>query len=218
MAARAQGHRAMFVLLVLFALTAAPATFAATASFRFTATTGSGSTSSNTIEAEPGDLVTARIHITPETAGVSNAIVSLDFDTTTTDGLDLVSANDLLDSSFQLNLDTGCASTQESVRGGAGSVLSCESVTLQDGPVAPASVDIAEIVFEVRPEIAASSSQLRVGFLRPGVDGIYDNDGSSVSPVFGIATVVPEPGIAALGIGVAALLLGARSKRGRGPA
>jgi hypothetical protein len=185
--------------------------FAADVSIRFTNTTGAGTVGSNSIAAAPGDVLTARVSVEPDGAGISNYILSLEFDTGLGDALDLMSATELLDPAFELNLDAGCAATMESANGQKGRVLSCEAVTLGNGPIAPTSVDILEVVFQTTGQIASANAQMQTGFFNPGIDGMFDNGGTAVTPTHGIATVVPEPGVGA-GL-LAGILLGGGAAR-----
>ena len=86
-------------------------------------------------------------------------------------------------------------------------------MTLGDGPPLPDSIDVAELVFQATPNVTGQSIGLSAGFLEPGVDGMFDNAGEPVAPVFGNATIVPEPGFGAGFLAGLAMLLTVRRRR-----
>ena len=181
----------------------------------FTATSGTGTTGSNSITASAGDTLTAAISISPDDAGISSYSISALFDMDFGNELDLLSANELLNAPFQFNVNPGCASTQESTGGQVGDVFSCEAATFGAGPVQPVTVDIFELVFQVTVNVATDGFDIQAGFFNTGFDGAFDNAGGSVTPIFGMASVnlVPEPNTALLvGFGLLGFTVCARKR------
>ena len=110
---------------------------ATTIDITFTATNGAGIVGSNSIDAAPGDLLTATVSIGADAAGVAQYGISVMFDMDFGDELDLVFATELLHAPLTFNLDAGCASTQESTGALVGNVLTCEAGTFGAGPPPP---------------------------------------------------------------------------------
>jgi len=181
---------------------------AATVGIVFTATTGSGTPGTDEIGAEPGDLLTAIVSIEPDAAGISSYGISVLFDMDLGNELDLASVTELLNAPFTFNFDPGCASTQESTGAQEGQVLTCEAGTFGTGPPPPTSVAIMELQFFVTANVVDDSFDIELGFFNPGFDGVFDNAGGSVIPIFGRASVnvIPEPNTALLlGLGFVGL-------------
>jgi hypothetical protein len=207
----------LWPLLTGLVLALAPAAALATpiVSIVWTATTGSGATGSNVIEARPGDLLTAQVRLSPDSTGVSSYGISLRFDTDLADELDLLGAVEFLPPGFSFVLSTGVASTQESELFREGHVFTCEAVAAGNGPTG-GTFSICQLDFRVTANVVTDGADLFTGLFNSGVDGIFDNAGNPLSPDFATASVVvPEPGTAALLLlGLAALRPGRR--RGRG--
>lgn len=187
---------------------------ATTVGIRFTGTTGGGIIGTNSIDAAPGDVLTAIVGLTADAFGVSSYGVSVQYDIDLGDELDLLSATELLNAPFQFNSTVGCASTQESSAAQLGNVLNCEAATFGAGPPPPPTVDIIELMFLVTGNVATDGFDIETGFFSVGFDGMFDNAGSPSSVTFGTASVnVPEPSTALLiGLGIVGLATRSRMR------
>lgn len=202
--------------LALAAATPWPAS-ATSIGITFTSTSGSGVTGSNSIDAAPGDTLTATVSLAIDALGVSSYGISLKFDTDFGNELTLLSATELLPAGFTFNLNPGCQSTQQSSATQEGNVLGCEAGTFGTGPVST-SVDIFTVDFEVTANVATDGTDMETFLGSSGFDGIFANNSSDVTPTsFGTASVnllVPEPTTGfLLGLGVFGLAFLARKNR-----
>ena len=205
--------RAAVALAAITTLLGAPSVVLATPiGITFTETTGLGVVGSNTIDAAPGDVLTAVVTLFPDAGGVSNYGVSLLFDEDLGDELDLISVEELATAPlFNFGSPLGCGSTQESSSTEAGSVSFCEAGTFGNGPVEPATIEIVRVVFQATASVATDGADIQTGLFATGLDGIFDNAGIEVAdPVFGAAVVnrLPEPrSLLLFSIGLAGLTL-----------
>lgn len=205
--------------LVLFISTALA--FSATAvsvDITFTATSGAGTTGFSNIGAAPGDFLTATVSITPDAAGISSYGISLFYDMDFGNELDLILATELLPPAFDFNVTPACAATQQSTEALVGYVLTCEAGTFSNGPTVPLPFDIMTILFQVTGNVTGDGFDIETGLFNVGIDGIFDNAGGVVSPVFGTAGVylIPEPSTALLvGLGLVGIASSRRRRLGR---
>jgi len=195
--------------LVLPALLATSAGATPIAELVFVASSGAGAPGTSTIQAEPGDLLTAEIRVTAGPEGVSAYGISLEFDVDLGDELDVVSVTELLPPGFSFSFTPGVARIQESAATRPGRVLTFEGATLGLGPANRTFV-IGELVLRVTDALATDGADLVLGLWNPGVDGLFDNAGADLAPSasFGSASIValPEPASALLvALGLAAL-------------
>ncbi len=169
----------------------------------FTSTTGTGAVGGATIDVAPGDIVTATIRLSADTAGVSSYALSIEFDSDLNDELDLISVTEALPVGFQFNLTSGVASTQESSSSQMGNVLTFEAGTFGAGP-ASTTFAIGTIEFQVSSNVARDGPDIFSGAFNVGFDDIFDNQGVRItdSASFGSASVgVPVvPGLGLPGL------------------
>jgi len=142
-------------------------------------------TGTSSVAAAAGTPLTAEILITPDAAGISSYGVSIQFDTN-----DLMLAATApereLPPGFQSNLFTPFPT----ITGNQISTFDAE--TLQNGPTS--GTFLAGLVhFVVTNPTNDGMDDVTAGFFKTGVDGMFDNAGSAVSPQFSGATVVPVP-------------------------
>lgn len=122
-----------------------------------------------------GDTFTAGIVMNVDSAGVSSYGVSVLFD-----GAELLlngspAASELLPTGLIYNLTAGVA--LESQRG----VFTFEAVTLGTGP-SSTNILIGTIALKIPP--TDYLPDITPGLYNPGVDGVYDNAGNAVTPIF----------------------------------
>jgi hypothetical protein len=161
-------------------LSVSPAGAAPTLSLVFVSTTGGGSPGAQTIAAAPGDLLTLELRLGADEAGVSSYGISLEFGADLGDELDLVAVVEDLPAGFDVNLTPGVIASQESSPLDRGRVLTFEAATLGDGPTST-SFAVGTIQFRVTDNVATDGPEIAAGFINPGVDGLFDNAGASVS-------------------------------------
>lgn len=175
----------------------------------WTDTTGTGTTGSSTIEARPGDEITATLFLSADADGISGYGISLMFDLDLGDELDLVSAGEFLPALFQFNFSSGFEETSESTGATPGRISSYEALTFEDGPV-NASFAIGEVVFQVTSNVGTGGADVVSGLYAPGVDAVIGNANQELAADFGTATVnVPEPSTGLL-LATALLVLAGR--------
>jgi hypothetical protein len=170
-----------------------------------------GAASPATVQA--GESFTVEILVTGDEFGISSYGVSLVFDEEGQDAFDVVSVEELLPPGFTANLTSGVEAIEESGLGLPGAVLTCEAVTLGAGPVNASSS--ACRVRLVATGVTGSFA-IDAGLFNPGIDGIFDNQGSdrsqSLQSIGATVHVVPEPGSSLLiAIGSLGLLRRRRS-------
>jgi hypothetical protein len=204
----------VLVALLTGAVSASSASAAPIVDIIFTGTTGAGTTGGSSINAAPGDVLTAHIVLTADAAGISSYGVSLIFDADGLDELDIVSATETLPAPFQFNLTAGVASTLESVPGSAGNILTFEAATFGAGPPPPPSVVIGIVEFLVTANVATDGEDITSGLFNSGIDDMNDNAGTQITDITfnGASVGVPEPTTALLlGLGLAGF--GLRGRR-----
>jgi hypothetical protein len=201
------------------------------------ATTGSGTTGSSTIEAEPGDELTLEIAIVVDEVGVESYRLSVLFDFGSADELDIVSTEELgepdgiptvdctpfpacFTQPVLNNADPGIEAEIESTRFQSGLAQGFEAFnaipTQSDGPVSFRS-PIGRIVFLVTDRVARDTMDLE-GSILTDSDGYLDNDGNFVgledlpNPAL-VPGFAPEPGAPALALAALATVAWLRRSR-----
>ena len=143
----------------------------------WTATTGSGTPGSASIDAAPGDRLTGEVRISSsDRAGVAAYGISLSFDTDLGDELQLESVVELLPVGFTHNLTLGPEATQESTAGQQGGIRTLEALSLVPGGTGLASAVAAEVTFRVTANVATDGEDVFTGAFSPGVDAVGDGD------------------------------------------
>jgi hypothetical protein len=199
--------------------------------------TGSSNTSASlggsSILAASGDTITLAVLITAGTEGLSSYGVSVMFDSSLQNELNLAGAPAefavaptvtctpfpacFFDTPTMFNFTPGVSGVQESTTALTGFVYTFEAGTLGNGLLASfGAFQIGEITFTVNSSVATNGADNFSGFLNAGFDGAYDNVGSAVTMNFNSAAVnaIPEPGTAILlGLGLVSLAVAGRRKR-----
>jgi hypothetical protein len=197
-------------------------------------TTGSGTTGSSTIEAEPGDELTLEVAILVDEAGVEGYSLSVEFDVGFADELDIVSTEELdgiptvectpfpacFEQSELNNADPGIDAEIESSRFQSGMAQGFEAFnasSTQPGPVSFRS-PIGRIVFLVTDHVARDAMDLE-GSILTDSDGYLDNALNFVGledlphPAF-VPGFAPEPRAGALALAALATVAWLRGSRG----
>jgi hypothetical protein len=165
------------------------------------------------VDANPGDTLEAILRVTADANGVSSYGLSVRFDEDGADELDLLSAVELLDATFDVDLGgTGPVSTTESGPGTPGELLSFAAGSTGPGAVS-ASFDVALMTFLVTANVSGGGADLTPGFFNPGVDGLFGSGGEDLgaSAVL-VGASVPEPTVLTL-LGLSSLALARRVAR-----
>jgi hypothetical protein len=181
------------------------------------ATTNPGSglgVGTSTIKADPGDQLTLGIYLTMDSAGVSNYVVSIEYDNDLVDELDLVSAVELTPAPLT-NTTVGVVSSSESSGSQGGTVYSFEAGSVPGNGPTSTTVQIGTITFTVTGAVATDGTDVESGLFSVLVDGIYSNAASgdlSATAVFNGAGVdrlsgAAVPGLMAWGVLWLAVLL-----------
>jgi len=161
----------------------------------WTATTGSGVTGSSSIDAANGDTLTAEIRVTADAAGIDAIALSLRFDASFDDELNLISATEtctVATCGGMTPITAGVLGTVESTLASAGSVLTMEAGTFGTGP-SSTTFTLGSVVFQVN-NLADDGVDV-VGFFNLPIDGVVDNaQNYSAAAIFNGASVIPEPG------------------------
>ena len=180
------------------------------------ATTGSGVTGSSSIAAVNGDTLTAEVRVTADAAGIDAIALSLRFDATFDDELNLISATEtctVVSCGGMTPITSGVLGTVESTLASAGSVFTMEAGTLGTGP-SNTTFTLGTVVFQVN-NVAADGVDV-VPFFNPPIDGMLQNGGIfSDAAAFNGASVIPEPGTGLLVLSGLVALAYRQRRRGR---
>jgi hypothetical protein len=143
---------------------------------------------------KPGDVFTVGLVLNVDAAGVSSYGVSVEFDST------------------ELKLNGAPAAVVPVLPGGLsplitpvennalGRVYSFTGATFGNGP-ASTSFTVGTISFQVQSTVNDGLPDISLGLFNLGVDGLFNNAGTPVTPTFqpGYLLLVPEPGTLVLG-------------------
>jgi hypothetical protein len=190
------GHLARLLLLAV--LFSAPGLSRAQTAVdvSWTATTGDGILSGNTIDALDGDVLTAEILILTGFEGLSAYSVSIEFDSALDDELDLVSAVATSNPGWVLTQSPSPVSTSESSTSVAGTVHSfnatCVSVPCVFSPFD--LVVVGEVQFQVK-NVASDGTDLASGLFNVGVDEMRDDFGLDLSLTTTFSSVSVDQGV-----------------------
>lgn len=141
----------------------------------------------NSLQALPGQNLTVDLVIAVDAAGVSSYSISLNSDTVelSLNGAPAAANNSVLPGGL-----TSLAAPSESRA--LGQVHSFNGATLGIGPVSTSFV-IGSIAFTAPMPATDSSLDLTPGFFQPLIDGMFDNAGLPVTPVFSGGTLDLSP-------------------------
>jgi hypothetical protein len=141
----------------------------------------------NTRVASPGDVFTVGIVLSVDAAGVSSYGVSALFDTT------VLMLNGVTPAANNPSLPGGLHSLAAPTwNNGLGWVHSFNGATLGLGPVSTNFL-VGTINFNVLAAFESGSPTITLGFFNAALDGMFDNSGNPVTPVFQSGTVVVSP-------------------------
>ena len=182
-------------------------------------------TSSITIAPSATATLTLDIRINVDSAGLSSAFLSLEFDRDLKNELNILAFEELSWVSGMMNLtqlNAGIDSTQESTGPGLGALqgqlYTFEATTLGNGPV-NTTIAFGRVVFTTNHANASvDGPDVFSGVFNAGLDGVFNNPGSNIdaTTVFGTASVnqVPEPTtLATLVLGLGTLALAGRRRK-----
>jgi hypothetical protein len=188
--------------IALFAVAVAPGEATAQQiDLIWTATTGSGTPGTNTIQAAPGDQLTAEVFVFPTAAGISFVSASFEFDADLVDELDIASVAEdptAFPGTIQVSRIDGFTQ-QESSGAQAGRISSFEHAVLTAAPTT--SFDpvnnrnwrLGVIQFTVTGNVAADGADVTVNFDKFGVDGVSDDGNVDVSVGTARGTLTVNP-------------------------
>jgi len=188
--------------IALFAVAAVPSEASAQqVDLIWTATTGSGTPGTNTIQAAPGDVLTAEVFVFPTAAGISLVSVSFEFDADLADELDIASvAEDATAFPGNIAVQRIDGFTQQESSGAqAGRISSFEHAVLTAAPTT--SFDpinnrnwrLGVIQFTVTGNVAADGADVTVGFDAFGVDGVWNDGNVDISGGTTLGTLTVNP-------------------------
>jgi len=179
----------------------------------WTATSGLGVPGHKSIKAELFDTLTLDIRVTADAAGISGALLSLEFDTDLENELDLIKAVESCQTASDCGGLTagsaGVAGQTESQFGQKGSILTYEALTVGAGPVST-TFTLGTAVFLVS-NVSTDGDDVFSGFFNALVDGIVDNASQVVASVkFNDAAVNDNdvPAVPSLSVRSGAVLVG----------
>jgi hypothetical protein len=136
---------------------------------------------------------TAGLVMTVGPGGVSSYGISALFDNTELTLVGTPASTELQPLPGGFNFTVGVASESQAL----GRVYTFEAATLGAGPTST-SFTIGTIGYTVTALVDDGVPDITLGFYNLGVDGLFDNAGLPVVPVFADAAVVPEPSAGAL--------------------
>jgi hypothetical protein len=136
---------------------------------------------------------TAGLVMTVGPGGVSSYGISILFDNTELSLVGAPASTELQPLPGGINITAGVALESQAL----GQVYTFEAATLGLGPVST-SFTIGTINFTATALVNDGLPDITLGFYNAGIDGMFDNAGFAVVPVFANASVVPEPSTAAL--------------------
>lgn len=157
----------------------------------------------NTLAATAGQNISVDIMLQPGATGVSVYVASVRFDNTELSYTGDVEAPPPPLPAGLANVTVGSGGLVMNVAPGLDQVSSFEAGTLGMGPVGPPAFVIGTINFTVVGVANDGLADLTPGFFSVG-DGMVDNAGAALAPVFNPGFVIPEPAT----VFGAALLLG----------
>jgi hypothetical protein len=199
----------------------------------WSSTTGTGTTGTNDIDADIGDILTLQVRMTT-TQTLSFHGISLNFDTDLGNELNLISAQEWLGSTYgamatlsnYAPLSPGVTSTFESTGAMAGRINTYSSGQLSGPLFLPAGTFVVgSAVFSANGALNAQPDGFDVfsGLFNGVIDSVNNNlnlviPAGDPSVVFNNASVnsevIPEPGTASLlGLGLVGLVLAGRRSR-----
>jgi hypothetical protein len=186
----------------------------------FTSTTGAGTPGGSAIQAAPGDDLTLAMYLSVGSEGVSSYGISILFDEDLLDELDVVEVTEHLPAGLDFHFTPAIQLGRESNGLVVGRLLTFEAATIFDGPTGE-RFRVATVVFRVTDRVASDGDDVRAGLFNPGIDGIFSNSGSDISPtLFPTARVdfIPEPTTGVLLAAGLLCLAAARRLQGMEPA
>ena len=136
--------------------------------------------------AAPGDIFTVGLVLDVGAGGVSSYGVSVKFDTTT---LSLNGSPAAAVPALPSGLISLAAPSENNA---PGQLYSFNGATLGAGP-ASTSFLIGSVSFRLLASTNSGSPSLTVGFFNTGVDGLFDNAGNPITPVFQPGVVLASP-------------------------
>jgi hypothetical protein len=200
-----------------------------TFSIVWTSTTGTGITGSNSIFADPGDVIQLSLIMTTDQTLAAHG-VSINYDTDLGNELNFLAGKEWLGTSFgtttmagtyaSLVAGLGPPAPVESTNAVAGRINTYESGKTPAGAFLPTgSYAVGTARFVVNPGASTDGDDLFLGLFSVGIDDVINNLNGVIPSsglVFGTAAVnvIPEPGTATLlGLGLVGLVMAGRRAR-----
>jgi len=131
---------------------------------------------------------TAALVMTVGPGGVSSCGISELFDNTELSLVGAPASTELLPAGFTFNLTPGVTSESQAL----GQVYTFETATLGLGP-ANTNFTIGTINFTAAALVDDGVPDITLGFYNLGLDGLFDNSGNPVVPVFANGFLAPKP-------------------------